>query len=52
MAFTETAWNRARVRLGELEALRDALEQELEALDERGEPAASVAESNAVISAA
>ena len=35
MALAQTAWNRARARLAELEALRDALGEELEALDER-----------------
>jgi hypothetical protein len=35
MALTEAAWSVARVRLCELEALRDALGEELEALDER-----------------
>jgi hypothetical protein len=34
MALTQTAWSRARSRLAELEALRDALEEELETLDE------------------
>jgi hypothetical protein len=34
MALTQDAWSRARVRLSELEALRDALGEELEALDE------------------
>lgn len=41
MARTEAAWSRSRVRLGALEALRDALGEELESLDERGEPAVS-----------
>jgi hypothetical protein len=40
MAITQTAWSRARVRLSELEALRDALGEELEALDEREESGA------------
>jgi hypothetical protein len=35
MARIEAAWSLARVRLCELEALRDALGEELEALDER-----------------
>jgi hypothetical protein len=35
MALTQAAWSRARARLCELEALRDALGEELEALDER-----------------
>jgi hypothetical protein len=34
MAITQAAWGRARARLSELEALRDALGEELEALDE------------------
>jgi hypothetical protein len=34
MALTQDAWSRARVRLSEFEALRDALGEELEALDE------------------
>jgi hypothetical protein len=34
MAITQAAWSQARVRLSELEALRDALGEELEALDE------------------
>jgi hypothetical protein len=38
MALTQVAWSRARARLVELEALRDALGEELEALDEREEP--------------
>jgi hypothetical protein len=33
MALTQAAWSQARVRLSELEALRDALGEELEALD-------------------
>ena len=37
MAITQAAWSQARVRLSELEALRDALGEELEALDEREE---------------
>jgi chromosome segregation ATPase len=35
MALVQTAWSRARARLAELEALRDALEEELESLDEQ-----------------
>lgn len=35
MALAEAAWGRARVRLCELEALRDALGEELELLDSR-----------------
>jgi hypothetical protein len=34
MAITQTAWTRARARLADLEALRDALGEELETLDE------------------
>ena len=34
MAITQAAWSQARVRLSEFEALRDALGEELEALDE------------------
>jgi hypothetical protein len=34
MAVMQTAWSRARARLSELEALRDALGEHLEALDE------------------
>jgi hypothetical protein len=34
MTITQAAWKRARGRLSELEALRDALGEELEALDE------------------
>jgi hypothetical protein len=36
MAVMQTAWSRARARLAELEALRDALGEELEALDQPG----------------
>jgi hypothetical protein len=49
MALTQAAWSQARVRLSELEALRDALGEELEALDERETLAE---DSNAVMSAA
>jgi len=41
MALAEAAWRQARVRLCELEALRDALGEELEALDERDEQIAT-----------
>jgi hypothetical protein len=34
MVLTQAAWGRARARLSELEALRDTLGEELEALDE------------------
>jgi hypothetical protein len=37
MALSQVAWNRARARLAELETLRDALGEELEAMDEREE---------------
>ena len=37
MALTQAAWGRARARLAELEAMRDALGEELEAMDEREE---------------
>lgn len=37
MSIVQTAWSRARARLSELEALRDALGEELETLDERDE---------------
>jgi chromosome segregation ATPase len=36
MANTQVAWSRARARLSELEALRDALGEELEAVHEDG----------------
>jgi hypothetical protein len=51
MAAAEAAWNTARVRLYDLEALRDALGEELEALDEREAPSL-VEGSGAVMSAA
>jgi hypothetical protein len=51
MAVIQVAWSRARARLAELEALRDALGEDLEALDEREEQAAAE-ESNTVMSAA
>jgi hypothetical protein len=35
LELTESAWQRARVRLAELEALRDSLGEELELLDAR-----------------
>ena len=34
MTLTHAAWTEARIRLSELEAMRDALGEELEALDE------------------
>jgi hypothetical protein len=51
MALTQAAWGRARTRLSGLEALRDALGEELEALDER-EAQIPAEDSNAVMSAA
>jgi hypothetical protein len=51
MALTQAAWGRARTRLSELEALRDALGEELEALDE-GEGVARAEDSSEVMSAA
>jgi hypothetical protein len=51
MALTQAAWGRARARLSELEALRDALGEELEALDER-EALAPAEYSSEVMSAA
>jgi hypothetical protein len=50
MATTEAAWRRARARLVELEALRDALGEELDELDECGGTVA--VNSNAMSSAA
>ncbi len=41
MALTQVAWTRARARLAELEAMRDALGEELEAMDEREEQTAA-----------
>jgi hypothetical protein len=38
MAIVQSAWSRARARLSEFEALRDALGDELEALDAREPP--------------
>jgi hypothetical protein len=55
MTIAQTAWSGARTRLSELEALRDALEEELDALGERDEPGSdedSKTESDAVMSAA
>jgi len=51
LARTEVTWTRARARLCELEALRDALGEELEALDECDRPACTE-DSKAVMSAA
>ena len=51
MAISQDAWSRARTRLCELEALRDALEAELEALDECEDRIPSE-DSSAVMSAA
>jgi hypothetical protein len=41
LALTQVAWNRARARLAELEALRDTLEEELSESDEREERTAA-----------
>jgi hypothetical protein len=41
IALTEAAWRQARVRLSELEALRDALGEELDLLDARDGPLAA-----------
>jgi hypothetical protein len=51
MAHTQATWGRARERLSELEALRDALGEEFEALDER-EGQTPAEDSNTVMSAA
>jgi hypothetical protein len=51
MALSQVAWNRARARLAELEALRDTLGEELEAMDEREEQIAAE-EPDTVMSAA
>jgi len=51
IALTQVAWSRARARLAELEAMRDALGEELEAMDEREEQT-SAEDSNTVMSAA
>jgi hypothetical protein len=51
MAVTEVAWSRARARLCELESMRDALEQEIEALGERDQRI-HAEDSRAVMSAA
>ena len=50
MEITENAWNQARVRLAELEALRDALAEELEQSNEHER--ASVGLSHEVMTAA
>jgi len=55
MSIVQSAWSRARTRLSELEALRDALGEELETLDQREESGAgedSVKTSDSVMSAA
>jgi|GEM_PF-1550372 hypothetical protein len=55
MSIVQTAWSRARTRLSELEAMRDALEEELDSLGEREEPGAeeeSEKASDTVMSAA
>jgi hypothetical protein len=51
IARTQAAWSRARARLSELEALRDALGEDLAALCEREGPMPAE-DSNAVMSAA
>jgi hypothetical protein len=51
IALAEAAWSRSRVRLCELEALRDALGDELEAMDER-EAVTPAENSSEVMSAA
>jgi hypothetical protein len=51
MAISQAAWSRARTRLCELEALRDELGAELEALDE-SEDRIPCEDSSAVMSAA
>jgi hypothetical protein len=51
IALTQAAWRRSRMRLCELEALRDALGEELEALEER-EAAIPAEDSTEVMSAA
>jgi hypothetical protein len=51
MALTQVAWSRARARLAELETLRDALGEELEAMDEREQQIAAE-EPETVMSAA
>ncbi len=51
IALTQVAWSRARARLAELEAMRDALGEELEAMDEREEQTAADV-SDTVMSAA
>jgi hypothetical protein len=51
MAITQSAWSRARARLSELEVLRDALEEDLDALVGREEPALAE-DSTTVMSAA
>jgi TRAP-type uncharacterized transport system substrate-binding protein len=51
MAITQSAWSRARARLSELEVMRDALEEDLDALVGREEPAVAE-DSTTVMSAA
>jgi hypothetical protein len=51
MAITQSAWSRARARLSELEVMRDALEEDLDALVGREEPALAE-DSTAELSAA
>jgi hypothetical protein len=51
VALTQDSWRQARIRLAEMEALRDALGEELELLDGR-EALRSVRALKAVMSAA
>jgi hypothetical protein len=51
IALTEAAWRQARVRLSELEALRDALGEELDLLD-AGEGPLAAGRRKMVLSAA
>jgi chromosome segregation ATPase len=52
MEQSEMAWNRARARLSELEALRDALADELAELDQADEAVVASASSARVMTAA
>jgi hypothetical protein len=51
IALTQAAWSQARARLSQLEALRDVLGEELEALDEC-EAVSSAEDSSEILSAA
>jgi hypothetical protein len=51
MALTEESWRQARIRLAEMEALRDALGEELELLDGR-EASSPMRQLKSVLSAA